>query len=115
MKINIIPVLKRAKQLLIKKGWGQKCFAKFGNGQPCWDPTDTRACNFCLSGVLAAASKSLDKNEAIILNRELRKTIGLGIGEWISSWNDDISRTKEEVIKAIDDTIARLYKKKTKY
>lgn len=80
---------------LIAKGWTQGEMARDANGDAI-EPNSKNAVCFCSAGALHAAYQKYDDyNKAY---DKLLKIIGK---ESILTWNDDPSRTKEQVVEAM--------------
>lgn len=96
--IQTIENLKIAREKL-QKGWTQKCYARDLLGNPV-GRTDRVASCYCLIAALPN-----DYGHQI---HAIRQTLKFKEGDSLVSWNDEPTRTHEEVIAAMDGTILRL-------
>lgn len=104
----LIDVLKIARDLL-SRGWCQRHYVITPDGRAFWlkrfvdwKTLQTEGCRFCALGALYAACNG--DNDAECAADMIRDMIGRGITEW----NDDVDRTKEEVLQVFDDVINSL-------
>lgn len=107
MKKNI-KVLKAARDLLVNKGWCQRNYARDANGFPA-DLNSPHACSFCMVGALLVATnfKSIQLDDDHPLIQILVSKIPTEYSD-IPDFNDDESRTKDEVIAVFDAAIQEL-------
>lgn len=120
-------LLRSARHLLRNPGsWTQRVHTRNALGQPCyrdgndislfsetwvarnpetglWHPCGPPVSR-CLLGALCAAARGGFILEAV---QELTQTLGIDSGT-LSQWNDEPSRTQEEVLDLLDKTLARL-------
>lgn len=92
-------ILKEARRLIAEKGWTQGVYARHANGNLI-DPMEGNAACFCSLGAIWKVGGILEHAFAVIA---LEGVIGISLAEW----NDDPSRTKEEVLAAFDEAIRR--------
>jgi hypothetical protein len=88
---------------LIEKGWVKAQYAMNKNGEAV-DENDESACAFCISG---AMQKVLHGNETrtsdyLKMHLALSKKVKT---QFITHWNDAGVRTKEDVLRVIDELI----------
>jgi hypothetical protein len=79
----------------IKKGWTQGALALDKNWKHV-PPADPRAVCWCAKGAIWAAH-SLNIKRKLAATQKLQDVIGE-----ITTWNDDLKRTKEEVLAAFE-------------
>jgi hypothetical protein len=93
-------VLIEARDLIINKGWTQKVFARdeFNNRISQYDKS---ACSYCMIGACRTAAMRHNVGPISALNA-LKNAIN---HPFISVWNDNPYRTKEEVIEAFNKAI----------
>lgn len=101
-----IEVLREARKLIVDKGWTQECCARDASGKLC-DVGSRAAVAFCMIGAVNRVADMDDptrpfKAACIALRSVLKTRPGAGLG----AWNDEKTRTKEEVIDAFDRAIA---------
>ena len=103
--MNTVEVL-RAARALIEKGWCQGAWA-FNKKKESRAPGSTDAICFCLDAAIWRTDCSVWQHTIAV--RKICKTIGLEpYPRLLRDWNDAPERTQAEVLKALDDTIARL-------
>jgi len=99
MNQQIADILDRAAELIETKGWTQNAFAR-----ACGHPVnfyDRAAECFCVTGAIGAVSMSepcLVEYQSRML---LARSIGINSSLDIIAWNDNQSRTKDDVIAAL--------------
>lgn len=86
----------RAAREKIKEGWCQNGMAKDGDGNPA-DPTDSSAVSWCAYGAIAA----VDNGANFGADFALRNAVGASVVRW----NDNVLRTKDEVLSMFDKAI----------
>lgn len=86
----------------IARGWTQGRYARNAKGGSV-GPDGLDAVCWCASGALC-----LDGDIGVDARMALRQTIRAYDAVGIVTWNDDPGRTQADVLKAFDDTIARL-------
>lgn len=103
-----LEVLRAAKDL-IAQGWVQGISAK---------RNARGGMSYCLTGALAAATDArtdLFISQQTVLFKEARKELYVTLN-WshpIERWNDELGRTQEQVLDALDRTIRRLEREQT--
>ena len=113
-KKNVQPttlsILVKARNLIAKKGWTQKAFArnKYGHGV---DPLSPGACKFCVEGALIAAGvRGLPSFSGAY--RKLALTLHTrSFATHLAFFNDELprgSKGKAEILKLFDDCISEL-------
>lgn len=97
-------VLRKAREVLSKKGsWIQGTYATTKHGRKV-DPTDPKAVRFCALGAVHRVASTRTKSAAL---DRLERTVGsLGWGMYTAAYNDQIGRTQEEVLDLFDLAIA---------
>ena len=96
-------------------GWSQRCLARDADGRHC-GATSLSAKTFCVEGAIqrAAAELSLSArvaNCAILFVGDLARedySNGTPKGWILAHWNDEASRTQEEVVRLLDKAIDKL-------
>lgn len=110
-----IDTLRKARAL-VERGWTQGTSARdlSGNGLPEYD---SHAVCWCITGALTAIRASRhrtdqEREDELNARRALSTALIRQSANFIAltAWNDDPSRTKNEVLKLFDDTIERLEK-----
>lgn len=96
-------LLRKARKLLIDKGWTTKHFARDKYSHAC-EPTSKRACRFCILGAVEAASNDWPKRCELKNILEIHLESGISCAEF----NDTPGRKKSEVLDLFDRTIASL-------
>ena len=97
MSNEVVSTLRKAADLLESKGWTQGAFAR--NGHEEVSINDPQANCFCVLGAIIFSNCIGDLRTRAALARYLN----LDRDEWVLDWNDDPTRTKEEVIKTLRD------------
>ena len=110
----------------IEKGWTQSAFYRNQEGHPC--PAD-EAVSYCLLGALRSTVKITYPSKDIVVSKDewkrimdsieedvrplqgatrcLSQNLGVRDDGGITEWNDTKGRTKEEVLAALDQAIAK--------
>ena len=104
--------LQRARDILTSRGWCQNAVARRDGRSTNY--SDPYADQFCLLGAVYRASDELHdeiggglrKNEEIALSYLKSVTFEQHPGMSFARWNDDLGRTKHEVLKALDRAIS---------
>lgn len=96
--MTTIEVLKQARAR-IEKGWTQGVFARDFNDKAILlrDASD-KACSWCLSGAIYAASGSFHEGATKLLQKVTRT-------QNLATYNDAANRTKSQVLAVIDKAI----------
>lgn len=101
--------LQAAKQLLIEKGWTQHASARLEDGTKC-AADDPHACCFCLGGAICRVAGEYMPGTASKYIPAWRFISGFVAGNTsycgAINFNDEVGRTKEEVIALLDKAIA---------
>jgi hypothetical protein len=109
--VEAIDVLHRMRaRLESPSAWVQGSLARGTDGRSC-KALDDRACAWCLIGAIAVELRDTPWGDPRGVAQELAVTVGLPaltLGLTLAGWNDDPRRTHDEVLDAIDETIARL-------
>ena len=92
-------ILKEARRLIAEKGWTQGSFARHSNGDPIGPLGDNAAC-YCALGAIRKTGNGPEQVFAVFALADV-------VGDYVSDWNDDPARTKEEVLAAFDEAIRR--------
>ena len=107
----LVDVLKIARDL-INRGWCQRHYVVTPDGRAysgvrCvdWKTLQPEGCKFCALGALYAACDGED--DAHQAAQLIREKIGLSV----TAWNDDVDRTKEEVLQVFDAVIEEVIPK----
>ena len=88
---------------LIEKGWATGIWARDADGEYCDAQSPSAVC-WCSAGAIAAARGMIEFDALYTPEASLlRGAIG---GKPIPQWNDDLDRTKDEVLAAFDRAIA---------
>lgn len=95
-------VLIEARRLIAEKGWTQRDFAGLGYDDPC-SYDNPRATCFCADGAIRRAALS-HPDDVRHNARDFLEQAADTLNIW--DWNDDESRTKDEVLAAFDKAIA---------
>jgi hypothetical protein len=108
--MNIVPILKSTKQLLVKEnGWTQKFFARHADGQPCGYLREASC--YCLEGafrheLFKVTKFGQDSCDAVdLLDKTFKKITN---AQSVVEWNDVEGRTQEQVIQIVDQLISDL-------
>ena len=107
-KEKIIEVLMGAKAL-IEKGWCQNRSSENKDGM--WaHPRDKKACRWCASAALSTALINVDPDYQLVFWNKIctHFTSSNKITGLISHWNDAPSRKKEDILAALNKSIAAL-------
>ena len=88
-------VLKEAEKLLLEGGWCQHTY---------WKTVDNKR-YYCALGALSHAQLKLGYGYGNLPMTTASKKLALAVGKehdggWLSCWNDEPTRTKEEVLEA---------------
>lgn len=104
---RISETLKRARHLLIEKGWTQRVAARDARGDPVSVDSPRAAC-FCVGGAIMAASvKGVDYVEARNHFAHFALSAPGSVSpSVVAAFNDHPGRTREEVIAKLDEAIA---------
>lgn len=94
--------LRKARALLAEKGWIQGWLAKDCDGRDVF-PNEDGANSFCMIGALACAAAS--SSNPLRTLASAKRAIEDVVGDNVPSWNDDPTRTKQEVLEAFDRAI----------
>lgn len=109
MKPTIKDTLLEAADILETMGWTQGSYARdvWGNPRQVFDDT---AVQFCALGALSCATRFMNVDESIdVLTKYLYKKLSWNDSEIsISKWNDQLGRTREDVISTMRDCAATL-------
>ena len=116
-KINIEPLalLTGIREILSKPEAWTKGILAFDKDKKGIDPVNPEACRFCLLGAAGKAANfsSLYHSAELetlyhMLRKELRQYVGDAPGTYtsVSDWNDQKTRTHDEVLKFLDTRIA---------
>lgn len=92
-------VLSAAHQLLLEKGWTRYASARNAAQEPV-PAVDPTAVSFCIIGAITAVAPNPVARDAA--HKLLRRRLG---NQFVSAWNDDPSRTKEEVLELLEKGI----------
>lgn len=98
---SVVDVLILARSY-IEKGWCQNIWARDSKGKACMH-YDPRAVSWCIVGSVGLAERLLEISTNANHYELLRKTAETAA---LSPWNDDGSRTKEEVLEVFDKAIS---------
>ena len=109
VKMDTKAVLLEAREL-ISLGWNQGYIASdfYGNEV---GPLSPKAVSFCLIGALICAVKNVHPDEVITSRMQMEKEIRefimnyIGEGTRLNRFNDDGSRTQDEVLEMLDGAI----------
>jgi hypothetical protein len=98
-------MLAEAARGYLDKGWTQRHTARYPNGIYC-NPSDPKAVSFCMLGAIEAGRAMLGEtySACCVLTDHVERLIPVQT----VLWNDDPSRTKEEVLAVFDDLIDEL-------
>lgn len=102
--MTALSTLKAARELLGEgpHRWTQGWYAREGEGRPC-GPYGSEPVCFCLAGVIKRYATDCDAlSDAKKAVRRFMGHNGIGV------WNDDPSRTYEDVLDLLDRAIAEL-------
>jgi hypothetical protein len=102
-------MLLEAKERLLSKGWHKGTWAMREKRYTA--ATDPLADSFCLVGAIRACGKPFDMRKAFSSLYEVifgKEEVPEEVVVYLSNWNDTPSRTKKEVIDALDKTLSRI-------
>ena len=103
--MKTVDVLKKARQLLVRRNWCQGAFGFDSNGNKLFAGDNLgKAVSLCLLGACYAVAPSLA--EVVAAEKVLEKTLAKDIS--LSGWNDMPRRTKQQVLNLFTRTIKRL-------
>lgn len=105
--LSAAAALRKAKSLLVEKGWTKYHFAVKADGTACDDYDDPNLVAYCASGALRAAAGSADwcDSEAFIEARHALNFVRNADHNSIITWNDDPATKKEDVLAVFDAAI----------
>ena len=99
--------LRAARELLSKPGtWTQGVMARDASGQKSQAPWSPHAVCWCLEGAIQRASDATRFEARTATPRDVLLAIEKEVGQKAARWNDDPSRTQEEVLALLDRMIA---------
>ena len=103
--MKTVDVLKKARQLLVRRNWCQGAvgFDSKGNKLFAGDSLG-KAVSLCIIGACLAAAPT--RAEGVAAKEVLEKTLAKDIS--LSGWNDMSRRTKQQVLNLFTRTIKRL-------
>lgn len=107
MDTTTIEILKEARRRIIEKGWSQGALYRDFKGEPIIFSKGRVICSFCTMGAVLFSSKGMNSYYTDRALEVLERFVPDGL---IPRWNDDPTRTKEEVIALFDRAIESVTK-----
>lgn len=105
-----VEILTEARDLIAQPGkWSQGWLAKNSSGHDCASD-DPDAGSFCLLGAIervigTTTDREWSEGESVLFHNAVRLVESVTGEEYVSVWNDDPTRTQEEVVQAFSKAI----------